>query len=122
MGKKTILIADDEKDVLLMLEKRLKAKGYFVITASNGIDALALAKSKHPDLIVLDILMPDIDGPDVAARLKENPKTKDIPVIFLTCLYSKSEEAEKGHQLRNDMIFAKPYDSEDLVSTIEGLL
>ncbi|HPS54140.1 MAG TPA: response regulator [Sedimentisphaerales bacterium] len=122
MGEKKILIVDDEKDVLLMLEKRLKAKGYSVFTAGNGADALVLARSKHPDLIILDVVMADMDGPEVASQLKKNPKTSDIPVMFLTCLYSKAEEAEKGHQLGNDLIFAKPYDSEELVGTIESLL
>ncbi len=63
MEQKKILIVDDEKDILLMLKKRLTAKGYFVITATNGADALMLANSKHPDIIVLDILMPGMDGP-----------------------------------------------------------
>ncbi len=122
MEQKKILIVDDEKDVLSMLKKRLTAKRYFVITATNGKDALMLAKSKHPDIIVLDILMPGMDGPEVATWLKESPKTKDIPVMFLTCLYKKAEEAEKGHQVGDEVIFAKPYDSEELVDTIERLL
>ncbi len=122
MEQKKILIVDDEEDVLLMLEKRLTARGYFVITATNGKDALMLANIKDPDIIVLDILMPGMDGPEVAIRLKESPKTKDIPVMFLTCLYAKAEESEKGHLVGDKLIFAKPYDSEELTDTIERLL
>lgn len=122
MEQKKILIVDDEKDVLSMLEKRLTAKGYFVIAATNGKDALILANSKRPDIIVLDILMPGMDGPEVATRLKESPKTKDIPVMFLTCLYAKVEESVHGHLVGDKLIFAKPYDSEELVNTIERLL
>ena len=122
MEQKKILIVDDEEDVLLMLEKRLGARGYFVITATNGKDALMLANSKHPDIIVLDILMPGMDGPEVATWLKESPRTKDIPVVFLTCLYAKAEESESGHMVGDRLIFAKPFDSEELVDTIERLL
>ncbi len=122
MEKKKILIVDDEEDVLLMLEKRLRAKGYFIITATNGNDALMLANSKHPDIIVLDILMPGMDGPEVAIQLQENPKTRDIPIVFLTCLYAKIEEAKHGHLVGGDVIFAKPYDSEELVDMINRLL
>ncbi len=122
MEKKKILIVDDEENVLLMLKKRLTAKGYFVITATNGKDALMLANSKHPDLIILDVLMPGMDGPEVATQLKESPKTKDISVVFLTCLYAKVEESEHGHMVGNRMIFAKPYDPKELEETIERLL
>ena len=122
MEQKKILIVDDEEDVLSLLKIRLTAKGYFVITATNGKDALMLANSKHPDIIVLDILMPGMDGPEIATRLKESPGTRDIPVMFLTCLYAKAEESESGHLVGDRLIFAKPFDSEELADTIEKLL
>ena len=122
MEQKKILIVDDEKDVLSMLKKRLRSMGYSVIATTNGKDALMLANSEHPDIIVLDILMPGMDGTEVAARLKEDPKTKDTPIVFLTCLYAKAEESENGHQFGDELIFAKPYDSKELVDTIERLL
>ena len=84
MDRKKILIVDDEKDVCSVLEKGLTSEGYFVLTASNGNDAIVLAKSRHPDLIILDVLMPDMDGGEDARRLKDVTGTKDIPVIFLT--------------------------------------
>ena len=93
MDQKKILIVDDENDVLILLKKGLTVKGYFVITATNGEDAIVLARSKHPDLIILDVLMPGMDGPEVDAKLKEDPKTKDIPIMFLTGLYTKKEES-----------------------------
>jgi len=122
MEQKKILIVDDEEDVLSLLKIRLTAKGYFVITATNGKDALMLANSKHPDIIVLDILMPGMDGPEIATRLKESPGTRDIPVMFLTCLYAKAEESESGHLVGDRLIFAKPFDSEELTDTIKRLL
>jgi CheY-like chemotaxis protein len=75
VDKKKILIVDDEPDVLSVLGKSLSVEGYSVITADNGNDAITLAKSEHPDLITLDILMPDIDGGKVAEKLREDPRS-----------------------------------------------
>jgi len=119
---KTILVVDDEKDVLFMLEKRLTARGYSVITATNGTNAIALAKSQHPDLIILDILMPGMDGGQVAAQLQTHPLTRSIPVIFLTALLTKTEEHQNNHIINRNITFAKPIDTEELLAQIEGLL
>jgi len=73
MDNKKILIVDNEKDALFMLEQELAARGYSVIAADNGNDALSLAKSERPDLIILDIWMPGMGGPEVAAKLREDP-------------------------------------------------
>jgi CheY-like chemotaxis protein len=121
MDKKKILIIDDERDALFILEKELAGRGYSVIAADNGRDAMNLAKSEHPDLITLDLLMPDIDGMEVAARLKEDPETNDIPVIFLTCLIRKREEEEKGCVVAGRVFIAKPYSIEGLIAQIEKL-
>ena len=117
-----ILIVDDEMDVRLMLEKRLSAEGYFVSTAYNGNKGLALAKSNRPDLIILDRALGDMLGEEVAARLKEDPKTKDISIIFLSALFSKKDEIKRCHTFNDSPMFAKPYDTEELVTTIEELL
>lgn len=122
MDKKKILIIDDERDALFILSKELAGRGYSVIAADNGRDAINLANSEHPDLITLDLLMPDIDGMEVAARLKEDPKTKDIPVIFLTCLFSKREEEEQGCVVGGRVFIAKPYSIEGLSAQIERLV
>ncbi len=122
MDKQRILIVDDEDDVLSVLEKGLTGKGYLVATASNGKDAIMLARSKQPDLILLDILMPDMDGTEVAGKLREDPKTKDIPVMFLSCLFSKEFEKEKNNIAEGNIFFAKPYDAEQLSTEIEKLL
>lgn len=119
---KKILVVDDEKDVLFMLEKRLTARGYSVITATNGTNAIALAKSQHPDLIILDILMPGMDGGQVAAQLQTHPLTRSIPVIFLTALLTKTEEYQNNHVINRNITFAKPFDTEELLAQIEGLL
>ncbi|HPS54139.1 MAG TPA: response regulator [Sedimentisphaerales bacterium] len=117
-----ILFADDEMDVRLMFEKRFTFEGYSVITAYNGNQALSLAKSECPDVIVLDMVLGDKTGEEVALKLKEDPKTRDIPVIFLSALFSKEDEVLKCDNLNGICVFAKPYDAEELLSRIEGLL
>ncbi len=122
MDKKKILIVDDEMDTRLVLEKGLTAEGYSVITAHNGNNALSIVRSKYPDLIILDRVLGDMLGEEVAARLRENPKTKDIPIIFLSALFSKKDEVERGHVFDNEKMFAKPYDMKKLLTVTEELL
>ena len=122
MGKKKILIVDDDKDVLSVLEKRLTVEKYSVITANNGQDAIILAKAQRPDLIMLDIIMPDIDGAEVAGKLREDPETRNIPVIFLTCMLTPEEEKQKRHHVAGNIFIAKPYDIKELLSEIKKIV
>ncbi|MBW8002927.1 MAG: response regulator [Planctomycetes bacterium] len=121
MSKKKILIVDDEKDALFVLGKELTSRHYEVISAENGNDALSLAESEQPNLIILDIWMPGMDGAEVSEKLRENPKTKDIPVVFLTCLLEKKNGEGQGRLVANKVVIAKPYDIESLSSQIERL-
>lgn len=118
-GKKKILVVDDEQDILVILDKRLSKEGYEVIKAANGTDAMLLAKAEQPDLIVLDIIMPDMSGSEVAERLKKDAATKNIPVMFLTCLFTKKDEVEKGHEIAGNFFIAKPYDPNELLAEIK---
>jgi CheY-like chemotaxis protein len=122
MDKKTILIVDDEPDVLFLLEKGLLNKGYSVLAASNGLDAIRFARKQKPDLIILDVLMPDMDGPEVDMKLKDDAKTKDIPVIFLTSLYTKKEENIHRYTAGDSIMFAKPYEIDDLIAGVEKVI
>ena len=122
MDTKKILVVDDERDALFILEKELGARGYSVIAADNGNDAIILAKTKHPDLIILDLEMPDIYGGDVTRMLGEDPATKNIPVMFLTGMFPKEEEGKKGRMVAGYVLFVKPYDVEELVTAIRELL
>ena len=122
MHKKKILIVDDERDALFILEKELAARGYSVIAADNGNDAMVLARSKHPDLIILDLEMPDTYGGDVTRMLMEDPETKDIPVIFLTGMFPKEEGGKGGRMVAGHVLFAKPYYIGELVTAIKKLL
>ena len=122
MDRKKILVVDDEKDVLKVLKKGLTSEGYSVITASNGNEAMDLAKSRRPDIIILDVLMPDMDGGEVARRLKDEPETKDIPVIFLTGMFPPREENEDFRMVAEHLLFDKPYEIFKLINVIENIL
>lgn len=119
MDTKKILIVDDEEDALFVLEKELTARGYSVVAADNGSSALNLARSERPDLIILDIWMPGTDGTEVAEKLREDDRTKDIPVIFLTCLFQKREGEEEGRVVAGKVLIAKPYSIDALSTQIE---
>jgi len=119
-ANKKILIVDDEPDVLKVLEKRLSNTGYQVVKAENGRRALLLAERESPDLIVLDIDMPDMDGGEVAARLKDSDATKHIPVLFLSCLVTQKEE--EYNAVGDSVFVAKPYSPDKLIDQIEMLL
>ncbi|MFH0793095.1 MAG: response regulator [bacterium] len=117
MSKK-ILAIDDENDVLLIIKTALKSEGYEVQTATNGLDGLALAEEFGPDLIVLDIMMPEMDGFEVLRHLKDNEKTFHVPVIMLTGLSDKAkiqDALNKGI----DYYIVKPFEFHDLISKVE---
>ena len=87
-----ILVVDDEPDLLELIGYNLKSGGHEVLTATNGADALNLAKSRVPDVIVLDVMMPEINGIEVAKRLRAQSETSRIPIVMLT---AKAEEAHE---------------------------
>jgi len=122
MEKATILVIDDEKDMSTLMRDILQIRGYSVIAADNGADGYNLARSGRPDLIILDVLMPDIDGGQVAEKLKETPETKDIPIVFLTALLSKDIEENNRNIVGGNIMFAKPCDFDELTKQIEMLL
>ncbi len=118
MGEKTILIVDDEPDVLKVLKKGLTGAGFHVLTADNGRDALRIAHDRHPDIVILDVLMGDIPGGSVGLTLQEDPETKDIPIIFLSCTFSDRGPLEKGPLFAGHIRLAKPYDMDELLEAV----
>ena len=115
--KKKVLIVDDEVDFLEMLKIRLEANNYEVITAANGEDALDKVKSQKPDAVLLDIMMPEVDGYRVKARLAEDRQTAGIPVIFLTAKGFISDKVA-GLSLGVDDYIVKPFEPEELLARI----
>lgn len=109
-----ILIVDDVMSNVLLLKVLLTNEKFAIATASNGQQALEQVDKEHPDLVLLDVMMPDLSGFEVAERLKANPETADIPIIFLTALNSTTDIV-KGFQVgANDFIF-KPFNKEELI-------
>ncbi len=111
--QKTILIVDDEVGLRNLLKFRLVSFGYNVLVAEDGYAGLETAKTKKPDLIILDIMMPYFNGVEVCKKLKSDYKTKDIPVVFLSVLAQK-EDIELGKEAGGEFFLTKPYDPEKL--------
>jgi two-component system phosphate regulon response regulator PhoB len=121
MSKATILIVDDEEDIRELVALNLDREGYKVLTCETGEQALALARSKTPDLVVLDLMLPGIDGLEVCKRVKADPGLRHIPVVMLT---AKGEESDivAGLELGADDYITKPFSGKVLVARVRRLL
>jgi two-component system alkaline phosphatase synthesis response regulator PhoP len=119
--KETILIVDDEVDLLELIEYNLKKAGYNVLKAENGPEGLRLARKHHPDLILLDIMMPRMTGFEVVTQLREDAELKHVPVLFLT---ARSDEETEVHGLEvgADDFLPKPISTAKLVARIKTAL
>ena len=117
--KKKILLVDDEQEVLAFLGSFLERRGYEVILASCGAQAIELAKETRPDLIILDMVMPDIYGADVAKVLSKDLLTRDIPIVFLTGIADRADEPLGVKAGKQYEMLAKPVDEAKLLATIE---
>jgi diguanylate cyclase (GGDEF)-like protein len=119
--KTKILVTDDDKEIVKILYKLLTHAGYEVLTASSGEEALGKVKDDHPDLILLDIMMPGIDGMEVKAKLNEDTATASIPVIFLTGKDTVTDKV-KGFNLGIDDYITKPFELKELLARVNGTL
>ena len=119
-----VLIIDDEVDFCYFVKKNLMHDGMFdVIIATNGQDGIELAKNEEPDIILLDLFMPDMPGEDVAAVLKENAATADIPILFVTALASNDDIVDnEENKIGNNYILPKPIRTKKLIETIMKIL
>ena len=113
----SILLVDDNPTNLQVLFQTLNGQGCKLLIAKNGETALSIAQKAHPDLILLDIMMPDIDGFEVCQRLKSNPETQDIPVIFLSAL-DDTKDKVKGLQLGAVDYVAKPFQADEVIARV----
>lgn len=120
MAKK-ILVVDDLKQMRDILAYNLRRSGYSVVVAANGIEAIKYASSEKPDLILLDIMMPKMDGYEVIKQLKKAKDTKFIPIIFVTAK-AQEDDVKKGMMLGANGYVLKPYRFTDILQRIEGVL
>ena len=113
----TILVVDDVVSNVLLLKILLTKENFKVLTANNGYTCIEIAQNNHPDLILLDVMMPDINGFETAEKLKSDPATADIPIIFLTALNAPSDLV-KGFQVGANDFLTKPFNKEELVMRV----
>ena len=116
-----VLIVEDEPDILRLVEFTLKAAGYSTLRATTGKEALEKARSERPQLVLLDLMLPDIRGTEVCVQLKNDPRTASIPVVMLT---AKSEEVDRvvGFELGADDYIAKPFSPRELSLRVRAVL
>lgn len=119
--KKKILIVDDNPDLISILQVQLENKGYDTVQAANGRQAVDIATAQLPDLIVMDIMMPQMNGLQAARLIRENPKTRSIPMLASTAKVSYADTQECLESGFNDHI-AKPFTATQLASHIEKLI
>jgi len=117
-----LLVVEDIADILNLLEATLKFKGYRVVTARNGEEALEIVHQERPDLIIADILMPKMDGFSMVHRLRINPETRRIPVVFLSATYVAPEDKAFALSLGATRFIEKPVDLPTFLPIIEKLL
>ncbi|MEK7828884.1 MAG: response regulator [Deltaproteobacteria bacterium] len=119
--KEKILIVDDEADILTLLEYNLEKAGFKVISANDGPDAVEITKREKPDLIILDIMLPSMEGTEVCKILKSGDATRHIPIIMLT---AKGEEVDRivGFELGADDYITKPFSPRELILRVKAVL
>ncbi|MBT8198620.1 MAG: response regulator [Acidimicrobiia bacterium] len=119
--KERILVVDDDPDILQFVRMNLELEGFEADTADGGIVALETAKSRPPDLVLLDVMMPEMDGLTVLRRLRNSPATANVPVIILTAK-ALAEDRVKGLDLGADDYITKPFDLEELIARVRTVL
>lgn len=121
MSEKKILIVDDEPSIVLSLDYLMRKNGFKPFIARNGEEALAIAENEVPELVILDIMMPGMDGYEVCEKLKSNPLTKSTKIIFLSAKSGK-EAIEKGMSVGADKYLTKPFNTKQIMQEVMNLL
>ena len=116
-----ILVVDDDRVIQQLIEVNLELEGYEVVKASNGEEALEMFASERPDLVILDVMMPKLNGKDVCRKLKSDPETAKTPIIFLSAR-AQEMDVEAGLELGADAYVTKPFDPSTLLDTVSSLL
>lgn len=124
--KKRILVVDDEPDFASIVEGNLKREGYEVAVAYDGVEALEKVKANPPDAIVLDVMMPEMDGYEVCAKLKQDEKFAEIPIVMLTAVADHVTSTKYSHRdgmsMEADDYLPKPASAEDILDSVKSLL
>ena len=120
-NKKRILLVEDEEEMIKAIKLRLEANDFEVLVASDGVSAVNLVHKERPDLVILDIMLPKMDGFTVARILKFDSLYENIPIIILSARMQKSDFA-KGEEVKADAYITKPFKSEELLAKINQLL
>jgi two-component system alkaline phosphatase synthesis response regulator PhoP len=118
---KKILIVDDEPNIVMSLEYAFQKQGYHVFIARDGSEALVIMEREHPDVVILDVMMPQVDGYETIKMIKENPAFAKARVIFLSAK-SKAADIEKGLSLGADQYFTKPFSVKKLITAVDHLI
>jgi DNA-binding response OmpR family regulator len=119
--KQRILIVDDDPVIVRLLQINFRLEGYDVDTASHGEEALERVRAQRPDVVILDVMMPGLDGWEVCRQLKANPAVRHIPVIFLSAR-AQDEDRQRGYALGVDEYVTKPFDPGHLVEIVRAAL
>ncbi|NQT90545.1 MAG: response regulator [Candidatus Omnitrophica bacterium] len=119
MAKVKILVIDDEADLLETIKFRLESAGYEVLTAQDAVSGIDIAREELPELIIMDVMMPGMDGFEALEKIKEDASTKKIPTIILSCGKEEEEWAKKSLQLGAAGYVVKPFDAKSLLFTVE---
>ena len=120
--KLKILAVDDAPDNLILLDKLLKRQGFDIVNASSGKECLSKSLSEHPDLIILDVAMPEMNGFETLKHLRENELTKNVPVIILTANSKDAKSIEEGFSLGADEYLTKPIEQDELIARVRSIL
>ncbi|MEY3764252.1 MAG: hypothetical protein RLZ42_912 [Armatimonadota bacterium] len=121
MSSPRILVADDEPALLRLLEFVLGRRGYIIQGVTNGTAAVEILKTESPDLVILDVMMPGLDGYEVLTYIRETAHLEGLPVVMLTAR-AQLDDIQLGLSLGADAYLAKPFDPEDLLSVVESLI
>ena len=119
--KRRLLVVDDEPSIAKIVRKQLEVAGYDVTVAVDGLEGLTKARETMPELIVLDVMLPKMNGTEVCTTLKADPKTKAIPILMLTAK-AQRQDKDIGLQAGANAFLTKPFQLEELLSKIKGLL
>ena len=120
-GRSLVLIADDDADILSLVKAVLERSGHEVVAASDGAEALASVRARKPDLVVLDIAMPEVDGLEVLRRLRADPTTSELPVVLLSAR-AQEADVERGFAIGASAYLKKPFSPRELGERVAELL